>query len=176
MVFSSPDIDKFHLAVGRALHAWQGAEEQLSHIFVTIIQPTVRDALKAAFYTQHSIPAKCEMISAALSVRLDDSDFNKRWKTLQDEVKGLARTRNQLAHGVLWINEGIPTLGPHLSNIRALDKFSALDSSAHVTAETIERVRSDFGSLHARLFEFEKLVSERVLSFGKPINLPKQRL
>lgn len=176
MVFSSPDIDRFHLAVGRALHAWQGAEEQLSHIFVTIIQPTVRDALKAAFYTQHGIPAKCQMISAALSVRLENADIQSLWRSLASEVKEQAKVRNQLAHGVLWINEGTPTLGPHLSNVKALENFSALNTTGHITADTIEVIRTEFGALHAKLAKFESRLGMEVMSFGRPINLPKQHL
>lgn len=176
MASSSPEIDRFHLAVGRALHAWQGAEEQLSHIFVTIIQPTVRDAVTAAFYTQHSIPAKCQMISAALSVRLENVNFQNRWKSLASEVRAHAKTRNDLAHGMLWINEGTPTLGPHLSNVKALEKFSALETSAHITANSIEKVQADFGALHFKLSEFENQLGLELMSFGKPINLPKQHL
>ncbi|CDZ67354.1 Hypothetical protein, partial CDS, partial [Neorhizobium galegae bv. orientalis] len=113
----------FWMEVGRTLDVWQRVEEKLCDIFVTIVQSSVDDVVRGAFYKVININTKRDMIKVALSIRVEDGELNSRWKNLSEKVGVQARKRNELAHGTRWDNNGRSVMGPHFSNITARERY-----------------------------------------------------
>ena len=166
----------FWLEVGRTLDVWQKVEQQLCEIFVTTIQSPISDSVRASFYKVISIGTKRSMITAALSIRVEDQALTERWKKLSKQIEDHSKRRNSLAHGTRWDNAGTSIMGPHLNDVTLRDRHMQLNGGEFLDQPAIHALQREFWTLVTDLTIFNNDLGLHTMSFGKPINLPSGRL
>lgn len=96
------EIDAFHLALGRAIHAWGNIEEQFGETFVICLSmspPGAADFMKmhpVAVSILDAVPdlvAKLNLITASLRLRLQDleaaPEIEKAWTATRQKIANL---------------------------------------------------------------------------------------
>ena len=99
------DADNLHLAVGRALNAWEHAESAFSHLFGTIIRPTRNSySARRAYGSITSSLARRQMLEAVGAVffrSFPDEEAPKNMKLLLMHYSDAGARRNEIAHGIV---------------------------------------------------------------------------
>ncbi len=104
------DADSLHLAVGRALNAWEHAESGFAHLFGTIIRPTRNSyAARRAYGSITSSFARRQMLEAVGAVffrNFPNVEAQDNMKLLLMHYIDAGARRNELAHGIVGGDRG----------------------------------------------------------------------
>ncbi|MDW3206837.1 MAG: hypothetical protein R8L07_14970 [Alphaproteobacteria bacterium] len=97
-----PDKETVFQAVGEALSAWEGLEEQFAGIFATLMNPDHPLAAKRAYGSVMSFRGRAELIEAAASAQFflrQDEQLSSALSSQIVTARKFSPRRNEIAHG-----------------------------------------------------------------------------
>lgn len=102
-VKGDPDIETVYAAIGTALSAWEGLEEQLANIFAALVAPDgIQLPAQRAYGSILTFRGRGELITAAAGAvffLFPNTGLRTSIKNLLDEASQFAARRNEIAHG-----------------------------------------------------------------------------